>query len=373
MVAMKVVITGNTAWNILHFRKPIIDALISEGHEVVALAPADAYVKDLRDAGVRFIPIQMENKGINPVSDLRLIRDFRRIFAKEAPDVILSYTIKNNIYGALAANSLRIPFLPNVSGLGTVFLKKGWLEWVATRLYRRAFRRLKYVMFQNIDDRDLFLKCQIIRPEQSRLVPGSGIDLAHFRPSGVPRVPGAQVTFILIARMLRDKGVVEYVNAARAIKSEFPDCRFQLAGACGVENRTAIGSATIYEWVEEGAVEYLGELSDVRTALLDVDCVVLPSYREGLPRVLLEAGAMGKPIVATDVPGCRDVVDDGVTGILCDVQSVESLYDALKSFLELSDNERFLMGQAGRKKVEDQFGQERVVEIYQKAIRDLVL
>lgn len=370
---MKVVITSNTTWNILHFRKPIISALLAEGHQVVAVAPADGQVEPLENLGVRHIPVRMDSKGLDPIKDLRLFTDFRRIFRQETPDIVLSYTIKNNIYGALAARSARVPFLPNVSGLGTVFLKRGWLELIATTLYRAAFRRLKFVVFQNSDDRDLFVDRDIIRSEQAVLVPGSGIDLDYFRPHYQSKEEGEGHRFILISRMLRDKGVVEYVRAAEAVKKEFPHSQFLLAGACSVENRTAIDLTTVENWVRAGHVEYLGKLSDVRTVLADADCVVLPSYREGLPRVLLEGGAMGKPLIATDVPGCRDVVDDRITGILCRVRSSESLCEAMKLFLSLSAEKKLEMGKAGRRKVENEFGQDRVVEVYRRVISELTI
>lgn len=369
---MKIIITANKTWNLAHFRRPIIEALVADGHEVVALAPSDDAVEDVKAMGSRHIPVQMDSKGIDPIKDLRLLRAFKRIFRAERPDIILSFTIKNNIYGALASKSLGIPYIPNVSGLGTVFLSANWLEKVAAMLYRSAFKRLRHVVFQNGDDRDLFVNRGIISRQQALLVPGSGIDLDHFSPSKEESESGKVPTFLLIARMLRDKGVIEYVEAARLIKADFPDARFQLLGACGVENRTAIGRPTVDQWVAEGTIEYLGELPDVRPAIMAVNCVVLPSYREGLPRALLEASAMGKPVIATDVAGCRDVVDQGVTGLLCEVRSVGSLENAIRSFVTMPDEERDLMGKAGRKKTESEFGQDLVVEIYRTTIKALV-
>ena len=369
---MKIIITANAAWNISHFRRPIVEALIQEGHEVVALSPKDSSVAELEAMRVRHIPLRMDSNGINPIKDAGLLRDFRKIFLAEAPKVILSFTIKNNIYGALAVKSLAIPFLSNVSGLGTVFLKAGWLDWIATWLYRSAFRNLNYVIFQNADDREMFVDRKIISGAQGLLVPGSGIDLARFRPAESEAQSESATTFLLIARMLWDKGVIEYVEAARKVKEDFPQARFQLLGACGVENRTAIARSTVDQWVDQGTVEYLGEMPDVRPIINAADCVVLPSYREGAPRVLLEASAMAKPVIATDVPGCRDVVDHGVTGILCKVRSVDSLAEAIRNFLTMPKNKRSVMGQAGRQKMEKEFNQDIVVEIYRNAIRDVV-
>jgi len=368
---MHILMTVNTAWNIWNFRRPVVEALLGDGHRVTVLAPPDDAVSKLEGLGCHMGSLEMSVKGLNPLEDIKLQRRFKRIFSEEQPDVVLSYTIKNNIFGARAARTVGVPFLPNVTGLGTAFLSGKLLQTVTEQLYRRSFSALPVVFFQNEDDRDLFYDRSMVRPDQARLLPGSGIDLVRFAPAAMPPAEGAPV-FLMIARLLRDKGVLEFVDAARHIKARQPKARFQLLGAAGSENRSAIDRATLDAWVAEGAVEYLGTTSDVRPAIAAANCVVLPSYREGAPRTLIEAAAMARPVITTDVPGCRAVVDRDVSGFLCDVRSAESLAAAIERFLALPSEAQQAMGQAGRAKMEQEYDQTIVVDAYREAITRLV-
>ena len=367
---MHILMTVNAAWNIWNFRRPLVEALSADGHRITVLAPPDDSVADLEQIGCRFRPLEMSVKGLNPVEDLKLQRRLKRIFREEQPDAILSFTIKNNIFGARAARAAGAPFVPNVTGLGTAFLSGGLLQTIAEQLYRRAFGKLPIVFFQNEDDRDLFLGRKLARADQARLLPGSGIDLLRFARVPIPSTDAPPV-FLMIARLLRDKGVIEFVEAARQIKARHPKARFQLLGAAGSENRTAIDTATVEAWVAEGVVEYLGTTNDVRPAIAAASCVVLPSYREGAPRTLIEAAAMARPLIATDVPGCRAVVDTGVSGFLCEVRNADSLAMAMERFLALTPDARAAMGQAGRAKMEREFDQALVVAAYREALMAL--
>jgi len=360
-------ITVNAAWNILNFRRPLIEAFMEDGHRVTILAPCDEAVPALERLGCQVRPLEMSVKGLNPLEDLKLQRRFKRVFKEEQPDVILSFTIKNNIFGARAARAMNIPFLPNVTGLGTAFLSGKLLQTVTEQLYRGSFNALPKVFFQNEDDRDLFLDRAMVRAEQAKLLPGSGIDLVRFAPTAT--LPGDDPPiFLMISRLLRDKGVREFANAAKRIKSQNPRVRFQLLGALGSENRSAIDPETLDAWVADGVLEYLGTTSDVRPAIADASCVVLPSYREGAPRTLIEAAAMARPVITTDVPGCRSVVDRDVSGFLCDVRSAESLAAAIERFMKLAPDQKRSMGQAGRTKMEREYDQAIVVEAYRDAI-----
>ena len=367
---MNILMTVNAAWNIWNFRRPLVVALLGEGHRVTVLAPPDDSVPNLEYLGCEFRPLDMNVQGLNPVDDLKLLSRYKRYFRDDRPDVILSYTIKNNIFCALAAGSVGIPFIPNVTGLGTAFLSGGLLQTLAEVLYRSAFRGLPVVFFQNEDDRALFLSRHLVRKEQAKLLPGSGIDLAQFTATDMPPSEAPPV-FLMIARLLRDKGVMEFVDAARQVKARSPEVRFQLLGATGSENRTSINAATVQAWVEEGAVEYLGTTNDVRPAIAAASCVVLPSYREGAPRTLIEAAAMARPLIATDVPGCRAVVDHDRSGYLCEVRSADSLTAAVQRFLDLSPETRAAMGRAGRAKMECEYDQAIVVDAYRTAIAAL--
>ena len=368
---MHILITVNAAWNVWNFRRPVVDALITDGHRVTVLAPADDSVADLKSIGCSFLPLDMNVKGLNPLEGLKLVQQFKRVFRHERPDVVLSYTIKNNIFGAMAAKACKTPFVPNVTGLGTAFLSGGLLQTVAEGLYRKAFGPLTCVFFQNADDRDLFLARRLVKDEHAHLLPGSGIDLARFAAAAYPAQTDAPV-FLMIARLLRDKGVVEYVEAARLVKATRPDARFQLLGAVDAANRTAIDVATVQSWQDEGAIEYLGTTDDVRPYIAASHCVVLPSYREGAPRTLIEAAAMARPLIATDVPGCRSVVEDGENGILCAARSADSLARACLAFLALSDEEQSAMGRSGRAKMEAEFDQVLIVQAYRDAVASMV-
>lgn len=367
---MYVLLTVNTTWNIWNFRQPIVDALLADGHKVAVLAPTDESASGLEKLGCRVIPLEMSVKGLNPVEDLKLVQRFKRVYRSERPDVILSYTIKNNIFGALAAQASGIPFIPTVTGLGTAFLSGRPIRAITELLYWHAFRRLPAIFFQNEDDRALFVERKLIRSDQARVLPGSGIDLARFSPAVMP--PSESPIFLLIARLLRDKGIVEFVDAARHVKAIFPTARFQLLGALGAQNRTAIDAATLGAWLEEGVVEHLGTTTDVRPYIAAASCVVLPSYREGAPRTLIEAAAMGRPVIATDVPGCRSVVDRDRSGFLCNARSASSLAEAILYFLSLSQDAHAELGQAGRRKMEREFDQLFVVRSYRQAIEAVV-
>lgn len=369
---MNILLTVNTSWNIWNFRRPVVRDLMRAGHRVTVLAPPDDAVAPLRAMGCRVLPLEIDVKGLNPLRDLALMGRFWRQFRRERPDVILSYTIKNNIFGAVAAKWLGIPFVPNVSGLGTAFLSGGALQRLVEAMYRRAFARLPVVFFQNSEDRDLFVTRRLIAPEQARVLPGSGIDLVRFAATPAPD-PGRPPRFLLIARLLRDKGVVEYVEAARRVRAVHPDARFHLLGAVDAENRSAIDAATLSAWLAEGVVEHLGTTDDVRPFIAEADCVVLPSYREGAPRTLIEAAAMARPLIATDVPGCRAVVEAGVSGFLCRVRDADSLAEAMLRFLALPPEARAAMGRAARAHMERDYDEAHVVAAYRQAIADVTV
>ncbi|MBC7140191.1 MAG: glycosyltransferase family 4 protein [Defluviimonas sp.] len=362
---MHILLTVNSAWNILNFRRPVIAALLARGDRVSVLAPPDDAVPKLEAMGIKVIPLDMDSKGLNPLRDMGLVLRLYRRFRAARPDVILSWTIKNNIYGAFAARAAGVPFIPNVSGLGTAFLSGGALQRVAEMLYRRAFARLDTVFFQNPEDEALFVTRGLVRTDQTRCLPGSGINLAYFEQSPLPEGPPV---FLMIARLLRDKGVLEYVAAARQIRARYPEATFRLLGAVGSLSRSAIPASEVTAWQTEGVIDYLGTAEDVRPHIAQAHCIVLPSYREGAPRTLIEGAAMGRPAIATDVPGCRDVVADGQTGLLCAPRSAEALARQCAHFIGLSQDARAAMGQAARKRMENRYDEAIVLRAYLDAI-----
>ena len=255
-----------------------------------------------------------------------------------------------------------------ITGLGTAFISDSWITRLVKFLYKRALGSVSTVFFQNMDDRNLFLKNRLTTPQVSRLIPGSGIDTSEFSYKPLPL--RSEFIFVLIARMLWDKGITEYVEAAKIIKVKYPTTKFWLLGAIGVQNRTAISVDRITAWAEEGFVEYLGETTDVRAYIEEASCIVLPSYREGTSRVLLEAASMGRPIIASDVPGCREVVDNGISGFLCKSKDYQDLADKMELMIKLSPEARNTMGIRGREKVEREFNQEIVHNLIVDAIEN---
>jgi glycosyltransferase involved in cell wall biosynthesis len=366
-----VAISINTSWNIVNFRSGLIRRLQAEGYEVAALAPPDEHSEVLVEMGCRFVPLMMDNKGANPLRDLALLRRYLTALRQLRPVAYLGYTIKPNVYGSLAAQRLGIPTINNVSGLGTAFIRNTWLTPIVKQLYRTAFRRSERVFFQNEDDRRLFLSLGLAATSRTGVLPGSGIDLTQFKPMAIaPRPPGSR-HFLLIARLLWDKGIAEYVAAARRVRAIYPDCRFQLLGFLDVENRTAVGRADVEGWVRDGTIEYLGATDDVRPYINAADCIVLPSYREGTARTLLEAAAMGKPLIATDVPGCNNVVAHGVNGYLAEVRNAGDLALQIETMAALASPEVAAMGRRSRVKVERDFDEGFVIERYLELLEPL--
>jgi glycosyltransferase involved in cell wall biosynthesis len=378
---VKVLICLNTAWNLVNFRAGLIRALVAQGYEVVTVAPHDAYADRLAALGCRFVPIPMANGGTNPLHDSLLLWRFWRLLRQERPDVYLGYTVKPNVYGSLAAHRLGIPVINNIAGLGAVFIQDGWLVKLVRGLYRMALGRSAKVFFQNPDDRALFVESGLVRAEVTELLPGSGIDLVRFgvvpiaadgRMNSALQGQDIRFRFLLIARMLRDKGVCEYVAAARLLRQRWPHVEFCLLGFVDVQNPAAISRAEMDAWVAEGVVNYLGVSDDVRAQIATADCIVLPSYREGTPRTLLEAAAMGLPIVTTDAVGCREVVQHGHNGLLCQPRNAQDLADKMERMLWLTPAQRAVMGINGRKKMEAEFDEQIVIDKYLAAVREAV-
>lgn len=365
---MRIGICINRAWNIFNFRSCLVKAFLKEGHEVVAIAPPEkAYEEKLIAMGCEFWPVAMESKGANPLNDLALIFRLKEAYQKSRIDIILHYTIKPNIYGTFAAKLLKIPAINNVTGLGTVFLRKNLTAKMAYALYRVAFRYPNKVFFQNSDDRALFLQMGLIKEPLTGLLPGSGVDLKRFSPISIPR--NEPFRFLMIARLLYDKGIVEYMEAAKNLKEQGIGAVFQILGKIETDAGLGVSKAQVQEWVDKGYISYLGLTDDVKSVIASVDCVVLPSYREGTPRTLLEASSMAKPLVATNVPGCKEVVQEGYNGFLCKEKNSQSLATALERIYRLDAEELATLGRNSRQLAEEKFSDELVVSAYLAEIK----
>ena len=367
--AKKILLIANTGWYLYNFRLPLARRLRDEGFEVILVSPKDSYVQRLHSEGFEWRELKwLSRRGINPVLELVAIWELVRLYLKERPRAVHHFTIKCVLYGTMAAKLTQVRSVVNaVTGLGHIFLGsrkrtrilRPFVRW----LYRRILKaRRGHVVFQNPDDLDTFIQANLVAPEKTVIIRSSGEDVKAFCPRpGDPDRPAFQVPVVLFAgRLLKEKGIHDFVEAARLVKGTREVC-FQVAGEPDPGNPSSISVKTLEEWGKEGAVDLLGHVESIADVIALADIVVLPSYREGTPRVLLEAGAMGKPMIATDVPGCREVVQDGHNGILVPVQDPKALASAAISLLD-NPTEARRMGRNGRILVETEFCADQVVQ-----------
>lgn len=359
----KIIIVSRCAWTLFNFRLGLMTALLGKGWRVLGGgAGGDGYEEKVEKAGIPLVRLPIEIRGMNPASDLGLVWFLWRWYRRERPDVVHHFTIKPVIYGSIAAWLAGVPRIVNtVTGLGYVFSlpetspARRLAEW----LYRFALARAHHVCFQNPDDRDLFVGRGLVAAEKTVVMPGSGVDLRRFTP---PENGGGGGGFLLVARMLKDKGIYEFVEAARRVRTEHPKARFCLLGARDERNPTVIPQADLDGWVKEGVVEWRGAVEDVREHLARADVVVLPTiYREGVPRSLLEGAAMARPLITTEVVGCREVVQHRVNGLLVPPRDDGKLAEAMLWMLDHPE-ERARMGRAGRARMENEFDERLVIE-----------
>lgn len=365
---MRIAIVLNTSWNIYNFRMNFVQTLIKQGHEVHTIAPEDDYTPLLSKAGCIHHKVKMDSRGANPIKDSALIFELFMIYRRVKPDIILHYTIKPNVYGTIAASFLRIPVVNNVCGLGTVFLKDNLVSAIAIFLYKVSFRFANKVFFQNPEDLKLFLDKKLVSAKAVDILPGSGIDLKRFQPLAFKR--NETFTFLLISRLITDKGVLEYIEAVRTLKANGVNANFQVLGAMDPKHKRGIKVKTIQEWINSGTIEYLGTTNDVRNFIEKADCIVLPSYREGTPRTLLEAASSAKPIIATDVPGCNNVVVDDYNGLLCRIKDSNDLAEKMKLMVSFGDDKLKVLGQNGRVKMEMEYDESLVINKYLAALAE---
>lgn len=349
---MKVFVVGGVARSLLNFRGPLLRSMLTVGHTVYTAAgeTSPAIREQLKDMGVEHFDIPLERAGLNPLSDAKVMHRLVEIFRRVRPNLTLNYTIKPVIYGSIAARLVNVPKICSmITGLGYSFGEGGAprriLRTVTRQLYRISLKSNSVVFFQNPEDRSLFLNDRLFsKPEQAILVNGSGVDCKHYSPAPFPEIP----SFLLIARLIRDKGILEYLAAARKVRQEYPQVKFYLVG--GIDSNPAcISQKELNTWVGDGTVEYLGRLDDVRPAIANSSVYVLPSYREGTPRTILEAMALGRPIITTNAPGCKETIkrassnsclspeDDGIiegeNGFLAPVKNSAKLAEAMKKLI----------------------------------------
>ncbi len=364
---------SNTAWYLCNLRLGVIHFLQSKGFEILVIAPHDDFMTLLAKENCKTLAVEMDRRGTNPLSDLALMLRLRNIYRTHKPDFIIHYTIKPNVYGSLAAKMVGIPTIAVVSGLGYAFSKRNWLYQIATRLMKMAFSFAKEVWFVNQDDRDLLLNAGIVPKEKTVQLPGEGVNTEKFAP--IPKSSSSEkFVFLLSARLLWEKGTRVFVEAARQLKPKYPHAEFQLLGFLTDDETIGVTKSQMHKWIQEGVVTYLGTTSNVVPFLANADCILLPSfYREGVPRALLEAASMAKPIITTDNVGCRDVVEDGVTGFLVKPNNSADLAEKMEAMLNLSEAARLEMGKKSREKVIRQFDERLVLNEYDAMLKRLKL
>lgn len=368
----KIVFTSNTSFSLYNFRYGVMKYLKDKGFEVIALAPKDDY-SDLLKKNFEFFEIKsLDRKGTNPLVDFKLVLEYMKIYKIIKPDLVFSYTIKPNIYSSFACRFLRIKYINMLTGLGYIFIKENLLTKFIENLYKTAFGASYKVLFQNKDDMKLFINRKIVFENKTILTKSSGINTTYFSPDFCKvKNSDNKLIFLMITRLLWDKGVKEFVEAGRIVKSKYSNTEFLLLGPIDKDNPSAVSEIIIKEWANEGVAKYLGVSKDVRDYICEADVVVLPSYREGVPRSLIEAMAMGKPIITTDTSGCRDVCRDGENGLLVPVKDAQTLSEAMIKMIQVKEEGRKQMGQRGRNIVIEEFDEKIIIKQYMNLIEEI--
>ena len=361
---MKIILCSNTSWYLYNFRKELIRTLIDRKYDIILISPTDNYSERLKKLGCRHYNIKLDNKGTNPIKDINLMYQLYQLFTKIKPNILLTFTIKPNIYGGIVAKLLNISTISVVSGLGTVFLDNNKFSYkIAKLLYKIGLYNNK-VVFENLDDSKEFVKQNLIKETQVNLIPGCGINTKISKPKTSINQSKKNITFLLVARLIKTKGIIEYIEAIKIIKRSHSNAKFKIIGQYYFDNPSSISKDEVDSWVANELIEYLGYTEAVLDEMEKVDCIVLPSYREGLSRVLLEAGIMSKPIITTNVAGCKEVVKNNHNGLLVPPKDIKSLAQAMEKIIKMSPQERQHMGKLGREKVINEFDESIVIKKY---------
>ena len=356
-----ITLSANTSWYLYNFRKSTILRFIKDGYRVVCISPNDEYTLDLINLGCEWFDLRMSNKGNNPLKDIRIIFRLIYLYIKIKPKAAFHFTIKNNIYGTWAAYFTKIPAINNISGLGTAFIRKGIISNIVKKLYKLSQPLAQKVYCQNEEDYELLIRNNLVPKEKLYLLPGSGVDINRFTPS--LRVKNNDLfRFLFVGRILSDKGIYELIEAFQAINKNKVICNLWICGFTEVDNISAIPLKDIERWKNIQGVKWLQTTNKIEDILKDIDCMVLPSYREGMPRSLLEAGAMGLPSVTTNVAGCRHIIQNKINGLICNPKDSESLRLAMLEMLDMKEIDRNKMSTSSRRIIEEGFNEEFVID-----------
>lgn len=359
----KILLLANNDIGLYNFRKELLERLLAEKYEVYISLPMGERVKDMEEMGCRYIETEINRHGMNPIQDFKLMLFYKKIMKEYQPDYVLGYTIKPNIYGSIAARSRKIPFIANITGLGSAVENESIIQKMLILLYKFAFRDIKKVFFQNTENMKFFEDKKIARRKYG-LLPGSGVNLEKYELLEYPDTENYH--FLFISRIMKEKGIDQYLEAAKTIKEKYPNTVFHVCGFCEEEYEE-----TLQKLHKDGIIQYHGLIYNVSEFLKQIHCVVHPTYYpEGLSNVLLEASASGRPIITTNRPGCREVVDVEKNGFIVEEKNAKDLCEKIEKFLLLPDEKKKEMGICGRKKVENEFNRQIVIEAYMKEINE---
>lgn len=354
---MKILILANNDIGIYKFRKELIEKLISLGHEVYISLPYGEFVPLLKQIGCKFVDTPIDRRGVNPLKDFKLLLLYKKIIKKTNPNVVLSYTIKPNVYGGIICTWNKVPYISNITGLGTAVENKGILQLITTLLYKFALQNAQTVFFQN-EENEKFFSGKKIAIGKHKMLPGSGVNLSYYQLLPYPN--DNIVEFVFVGRIMKEKGIDQYLNAAKVIHKRHPNTRFHVCGFC-----EQAYEETIQKLQNIGIIIYHGLVDDMREIYKVTHCTIHPTfYPEGLSNVLLESAACGRPIITTNRAGCREVVDNGINGFTIKEKDSRDLIDKIEKFLQMTIEGKREMGHAGRKKVERQFDRQIVINKY---------
>ena len=357
----KILILANNDIGLYNFRKELIERLIQEKNEVYISLPNGERVKDLEKLGCTFVETNVDRRGTNPIKDLKLILKYKNILKKVKPNIVLTYTIKPNIYGGLMCRIKNIPYICNITGLGTAAENESIVQKIVFVLYKCALKRVKCCFVQNSENLQFLTDNKLVDKMRCKLIPGSGVNLKHFKVLPYPN-NSENVRFLFISRIMKEKGIEQYLEAAKTIKGKYSDTEFHVLGFCEQEYEEQLQQLT-----EKGIINYHGLQKDVIPFLEETSCLIHPSYYpEGMSNVLLEASASGRPVITTNRSGCKETVEDGKTGYIIEMKNSQQLIDKIEEFLKLSNEQRKQMGLYARKKVEKEFDRNIVIEEYLK-------
>ena len=352
---MRILILTNFDVGLYQFRKELISELL-KNNEVFISLPYGKLVDKLQNMGCEFINTPLDRRGVNPLKDVKLIKQYKRIIRKVNPDYVITYTIKPNIYGGYICGKLGIPYAVNITGLGTAFQKKGFLRSIVTKLYKLGLKRAKVVFFENSGNKQVFIDNGIVDIKQVCLLNGAGVNTAWYQFTPYPK-DETPVRFLFIGRIMKEKGVEELFIAIRRVLNDGYNAQLSMVGEFEENYKE-----TINKYQDEGWLKYYGYQEDVRPYIEQSHCFVLPSWHEGMANTNLECASMGRPVITSNIHGCKEAVDEGVTGFLCEKKNANDLYQQMKKFIALPNAERKAMGLAGRRRMENVFEKRKVVE-----------